>query len=177
VLAWHDLLPPSSVRNCNLWVDRFEGVRSVFTNRFGLQRGVVFNGDQVTGREGSARWRGRGRGGVRAGRVTRWRSRRRPGYCGAAAARYARTPQHHWVLRSVQREERCSRSERWVGFLGDTGAYPCHFQSKVGGQVVFDGTGSAGAPAWACGRVVPKIMARRAAGPGYVDRAAHYSFW
>jgi uncharacterized repeat protein (TIGR04076 family) len=65
-----------------------------------------------------------------------------------------------------------------VGFLGDTAVYPCHFQSKLGDEVIFDGESLHGRfcpPVWAV--VVPKIMALHAAGPRYVEPASHYPFW
>lgn len=65
-----------------------------------------------------------------------------------------------------------------VGFLGNTAVYPCHFQSRVGDEVVFDGESFHGrfCPGmWAL--AVPKMMAMHAAGPRYVDPVAHYPFW
>jgi uncharacterized repeat protein (TIGR04076 family) len=65
-----------------------------------------------------------------------------------------------------------------VGFQGNTDVYPCHFKSRVGDEVVFDGESFHGlfCPAvWAV--VVPKMMALHATGPRYLEPASCYPFW
>ncbi len=64
-----------------------------------------------------------------------------------------------------------------VGFLGDIERYPCHFNHKVGDQVIWDGEKFVGR---LCGSVwpmlVPKMNALWSAGPRYVDPAYYYPF-
>jgi uncharacterized repeat protein (TIGR04076 family) len=65
-----------------------------------------------------------------------------------------------------------------VGFLGNAEVYPCHFQHKVGDEVIFDGESYHGRlcpDVWS--RIVPKVEAMHQAGPRYVEWITHYPFW
>jgi uncharacterized repeat protein (TIGR04076 family) len=65
-----------------------------------------------------------------------------------------------------------------VGFLGDTKRYPCHFNHKIGDEVIWDGEKFIGR---LCGSVwpalIPKVNALWSAGPRYIDPAYYYPFW
>jgi uncharacterized repeat protein (TIGR04076 family) len=65
-----------------------------------------------------------------------------------------------------------------VGFLGNDEVYPCHFQHKIGDEVIFDGESYHGKlcpDMW--GRIVPKIEAMHQAGPRYIEWISYYPFW
>lgn len=65
-----------------------------------------------------------------------------------------------------------------VGFLGNQEVYPCHFQHKVGDEVIFDGESYHGRlcpDVW--GRIVPKVEAIHQAGPRYMEWISYYPFW
>ena len=65
-----------------------------------------------------------------------------------------------------------------VAFLGNEEIYPCHFQHKVGDEVIFDGESYHGRlcpDVWS--RIVPKVEALHQMGPRYVETASYYPFW
>jgi uncharacterized repeat protein (TIGR04076 family) len=65
-----------------------------------------------------------------------------------------------------------------VAFLGNDEISPCHFQHKVGDQVVFDGESCHGRlcpDVWS--RIVPKVEAMHQMGPRYAETASYYPFW
>jgi uncharacterized repeat protein (TIGR04076 family) len=65
-----------------------------------------------------------------------------------------------------------------IGFAGDTQKYPCHFNYKVGDEIIWTG-------AEFKGRICPAILIPLAqkvdglykAGPRYVENAFYYPFW
>ena len=65
-----------------------------------------------------------------------------------------------------------------IGFAGDEKKYPCHFNYKIGDEIVWTG-------AELKGRICPAILAPLAAkidglykaGPRYVENAFYYPFW
>jgi uncharacterized repeat protein (TIGR04076 family) len=65
-----------------------------------------------------------------------------------------------------------------VGFLGDISIYPCHFEHKIGDEVIYDGDGYTGRlcpDVWPL--IVPKVAALHQAGPRYVEWGSYYPFW
>ena len=65
-----------------------------------------------------------------------------------------------------------------IEFLGDPVKYPCHFQHKIGDEVVFDGekyTGRLCSDLWPL--LVPKVNALWEAGPRYVPSEYYLPFW
>jgi len=65
-----------------------------------------------------------------------------------------------------------------VEFLGDEEKYPCHFQHKIGDEVVFDGERYLGRlcpSVWPL--LVPKVDALFSAGPRYVPPDYYFPFW
>jgi uncharacterized repeat protein (TIGR04076 family) len=65
-----------------------------------------------------------------------------------------------------------------VAFLGNEDIYPCHFQHKVGDEVIYDGEtyhGRLCPDVWS--RIVPKVEAMHQAGPRYVEWVSYYPFW
>jgi uncharacterized repeat protein (TIGR04076 family) len=65
-----------------------------------------------------------------------------------------------------------------VAFLGNEEVYPCHFQHKVGDELIFDGESYHGRlcpDVWS--RVVPKVEALHQMGPRYVEAFSYYPFW
>jgi uncharacterized repeat protein (TIGR04076 family) len=65
-----------------------------------------------------------------------------------------------------------------VAFLGNEEVYPCHFQHKVGDEVIFDGESYHGRlcpDVWS--KIVPKVEAMHQAGPRYVEWISYYPFW
>jgi uncharacterized repeat protein (TIGR04076 family) len=65
-----------------------------------------------------------------------------------------------------------------VAFLGNEEIYPCHFQHKVGDEVVFDGESYHGRlcpDVWS--KIVPKVEAMHQAGPRYLEWISYYPFW
>lgn len=65
-----------------------------------------------------------------------------------------------------------------VAFLGNEEIYPCHFQHRVGDEVIFDGESYHGRlcpDVWS--RIVPKVEALHQMGPRYVETASYYPFW
>jgi uncharacterized repeat protein (TIGR04076 family) len=67
---------------------------------------------------------------------------------------------------------------RVVAFLGNEGVYPCHFQHKVGDELIFDGESYHGRlcpDVWS--RIVPKVEALHQMGPRYVEAFSYYPFW
>ena len=66
-----------------------------------------------------------------------------------------------------------------VGFAGDEGKYPCHFQHKVGDTFVYDGEKYTGriCPGFSAA-LVPRMMDFFAAGPRLVPSPQYYyAFW
>ncbi len=65
-----------------------------------------------------------------------------------------------------------------VDFLGDEEKYPCHFQYKIGDEIIFDGEKCIGR---VCSHVwnvlIPKVTAVIAAGPKYFDPEYFAPFW
>jgi uncharacterized repeat protein (TIGR04076 family) len=65
-----------------------------------------------------------------------------------------------------------------VGFLGDVSKYPCHFNHKVGDEIIWTGAELKGR---LCPAILPmvaeKVAALYAAGPRYVDPAYYFPFW
>jgi uncharacterized repeat protein (TIGR04076 family) len=65
-----------------------------------------------------------------------------------------------------------------IGFLGNTKRYPCHFNHKVGDEVIFDGEKYIGRlcpDVWPL--VVPRVAAIFAAGPRYFEPIYYSPFW
>ncbi len=65
-----------------------------------------------------------------------------------------------------------------VEFLGDPVKYPCHFQHKIGDEVIFDGEKYIGrlcSDLWPL--IVPKVNALWEAGPRYVPSEYYLPFW
>ena len=65
-----------------------------------------------------------------------------------------------------------------VAFLGNVELYPCHFQHRVGDEIIFDGESYHGRlcpDVWS--RIVPKVEALHQAGPRYVEWFSYYPFW
>jgi len=65
-----------------------------------------------------------------------------------------------------------------IDFLGDEEKYPCHFQHKIGDEVVFDGeryTGRLCPAVWPF--LVPKVDALWAAGPRHIPADYYFPFW
>jgi uncharacterized repeat protein (TIGR04076 family) len=65
-----------------------------------------------------------------------------------------------------------------VDFLGDEEKYPCHFQHKIGDEIIFDGEKYIGklCPAvWTL--VVPKVDELWSAGPRHVPPPYYFPFW
>ncbi|MBN1320017.1 MAG: TIGR04076 family protein [Thermoleophilia bacterium] len=65
-----------------------------------------------------------------------------------------------------------------VAFLGNEELYPCHFQHKIGDEVIFDGESYHGRlcpDVWS--RIAPKVEALHQAGPRYVEWFSYYPFW
>jgi uncharacterized repeat protein (TIGR04076 family) len=65
-----------------------------------------------------------------------------------------------------------------IAFLGNTKRYPCHFDHKVGDEIVFDGEKYIGrlcSDVWPL--LTPKVSAIFAAGPRYVEPGYYYPFW
>ena len=65
-----------------------------------------------------------------------------------------------------------------VAFLGNEEIYPCHFQHKVGDEVIFDGESYLGRlcpDVWS--RIVPKVEALHQMGPRYAEAVSYYPFW
>ena len=65
-----------------------------------------------------------------------------------------------------------------IGFLGNTERYPCHFNHKVGDEVIFDGEKYIGrlcSDVWPM--LTPKVAAIFAAGPRYVEPIYYHPFW
>jgi len=65
-----------------------------------------------------------------------------------------------------------------VAFLGNEEVYPCHFQHKVGDEIIFDGESYHGRlcpDMWS--RIVPKVEALHQAGPRYLEWITYYPFW
>lgn len=65
-----------------------------------------------------------------------------------------------------------------VMFLGVLDNYPCHFEHKVGDEVIFDGEKHMGRlcpDVWPM--VTSKVAALHAAGPRYVEPGSYYPFW
>jgi uncharacterized repeat protein (TIGR04076 family) len=65
-----------------------------------------------------------------------------------------------------------------IAFLGNTERYPCHFNHKVGDEVIFDGEKYIGrlcSDVWPL--LTPKVSAIFAAGPRYVEPGYYYPFW
>ena len=65
-----------------------------------------------------------------------------------------------------------------VGMMGDSEKYPCHFNHKVGDEIIWTGAELKGriCPA-ALPLVVEKVAAMYPAGPRYVDSGYYYPFW
>lgn len=66
-----------------------------------------------------------------------------------------------------------------VACLGDAKKYPCHFQHKVGDEIVYDGEKFVGriCPSMAS-MLIPQMMAVHAAGPRHIARPGYYyPFW
>jgi uncharacterized repeat protein (TIGR04076 family) len=65
-----------------------------------------------------------------------------------------------------------------IGFAGDTSKYPCHFNYKIGDEIIWTG-------AELKGRVCPAVLAPLSAkisdiykaGPRYLENAFYYPFW
>ncbi len=65
-----------------------------------------------------------------------------------------------------------------IAFLGDENKYPCHFNHKIGDEVIFDGEKYIGrlcSDVWPM--LTPKVAAVFAAGPRYVEPIYYYPFW
>jgi len=65
-----------------------------------------------------------------------------------------------------------------VEFLGDPVKYPCHFQHKIGDEVIFDGekyTGRLCSDLWPL--IVPKVNTLWEAGPRYIPSEYYLPFW
>jgi uncharacterized repeat protein (TIGR04076 family) len=65
-----------------------------------------------------------------------------------------------------------------VGFLGDEEKYPCHFQHKIGDEIIYDGEKFVGR---LCSgvqtEVAEKALILFKAGPRYVEPGNYYAFW
>jgi uncharacterized repeat protein (TIGR04076 family) len=65
-----------------------------------------------------------------------------------------------------------------IEFLGDPVKYPCHFQHKIGDEVIFDGEKYIGrlcSDLWPL--IVPKVNTLWEAGPRYVPSEYYLPFW
>jgi hypothetical protein len=66
-----------------------------------------------------------------------------------------------------------------VGFMGDEGKYPCHFQHKIGDEFIYDGEKYVGriCPGFSA-VLIPRMMDYFAAGPRQVPSPQYYyAFW
>jgi len=65
-----------------------------------------------------------------------------------------------------------------VGFMGDVEKYPCHFQHRVGDEVIFDGEKFVGrlcSSVWPL--VMPIVFDVHVAGPRYMPSLYYFPFW
>lgn len=65
-----------------------------------------------------------------------------------------------------------------IEFLGDPVKYPCHFQHKIGDEVIFDGEKYIGrlcSDLWPL--IVPKVNSLWEAGPRYIPSEYYLPFW